>query len=285
MAVLEEDDRRQGPVRRGEVVEPATGLVFVELSHEWGHYTPAYPGYRDIEVRRVATHAMHGVLTQHVRTVMHNGTHVNAPLHLAQGGLGIGEVPLERFFGNGVVLSVPKGEWEYVEPADLEAATPAVERGDVVIVNTGWHRNYSDNMEYFGHAPGLSEAAARWLAERDARFVGVDTANVDHPLATSLAQAHRFIGPLIVELPRRYRQRTGREVVDDYPGWMPAHRLLAKAGIPTVENVGGDVDAVTGKRCAFHAVPWNWPHADACLVRLVAITDPSGAYRIESGKE
>ena len=103
MAVLEEDDRRQGPVRRGEVVEPATGLVFVELSHEWGHYTPAYPGYRDIEVRRVATHAMHGVLTQHVRTVMHNGTHVNAPLHLAQGGLGIGEVPLERFFGNGVV--------------------------------------------------------------------------------------------------------------------------------------------------------------------------------------
>ncbi len=285
MAVLEEDDRRQGPVRRGEVVEPATGLVFVELSHEWGHYTPAYPGYRDIEVRRVATHAMHGVLTQHVRTVMHNGTHVNAPLHLAQGGLGIGEVPLERFFGNGVVLSVPKGEWEYVEPADLEAATPAVEPGDVVIVNTGWHRNYSDNMEYFGHAPGLSEAAARWLAERDARFVGVDTANVDHPLATSLAQAHRFIGPLIVELPRRYRQRTGREVVDDYPGWMPAHRLLAKAGIPTVENVGGDVDAVTGKRCAFHAVPWNWPHADACLVRLVAITDPSGAYRIESGKE
>lgn len=285
MAVLEEDDRRQEPVRRGEVVEPATGLVFVELSHEWGHYTPAYPGYRDIEVRRVATHAMHGVLTQHVRTVMHNGTHVNAPLHLAQGGLGVGEVPLERFFGNGVVLSVPKGEWEYVEPADLEAATPAVEPGDVVIVNTGWHRNYSDNMEYFGHAPGLSEAAARWLVERDVRFVGVDTANVDHPLATSLAQAHRFIGPLIVELPRRYRQRTGREVVDDYPGWMPAHRLLAKAGIPTVENVGGDVDAVTGKRCTFHAIPWNWPQADACLVRLVAITDPAGAYRIESGRE
>lgn len=284
MAVLDERPAEDRPPAPGEVVEPATGLVFVELSHEWGHYTPAYPGYRDIEVRRVATHAMHGVLTQHVVTVMHNGTHVNAPLHLAQGGKGVGEVPLERFFGNGVVLSVPKGEWEYVEPSDLEAAAPGVQEGDVVIVNTGWHRRYGDNMEYFGHAPGLSAAAAAWLEARRVRFVGIDTANVDHPLATSLAQAHRFVGPLVVELPRRYRQRTGREVVDDYPEWNPAHRLLAKAGIPTVENVGGDVDAVTGRRCTFHAFPWCWPEADACFVRLVAILDPSGAYRLESGE-
>jgi kynurenine formamidase len=267
------------------VVEESTGLVFVELSHVWGHYTPVYPGYRDIEIRRVATHAMHGVLTQHVVTVGHNGTHVNAPLHLAQGGQGIGEIPLEQLFGNGVVLSIPKGEWEYVEPADLEAATPTIEPGDVVIINTGWHHNYSDNMEYFGHAPGLSAAAAQWLKDRDVRFVGIDTATIDHPLATSLAQAHRFVGPHIVELPRRYRNRTGRDVVADFPEWNPAHRLFANAGIPTVENVGGDVDVVNGKRCTFHAIPWNWAKADACLVRLVAILDPSGEYRVESGNE
>ncbi|MGH9108448.1 MAG: cyclase family protein [Acidimicrobiales bacterium] len=284
VALLEDSGAQGELATAAEVVEPSTGLVFVELSHEWGHYTPAYPGYRDIEVRRVATHAMHGVLTQHVVTVMHNGTHVNAPLHLAQGGLGVGEVPLDRFFGNGVVLSIPKGEWEYVEPSDLAAAGPEVQPGDVVIVNTGWHRNYADDMEYFGHAPGLSEPAAQWLAERQPRFVGIDTANIDHPLATTLAQAHRFVGPTIVELPRRYRQRTGHEVVEDFPDWNPAHRLLAKAGIPTVENVGGDVDAVTGRRCTFHAVPWHWPQADACLVRLVAIHDPSGKYRIESGE-
>ena len=265
------------------VVEESTGLAFFELSHVWGHYTPSYPGYKDIRVHRVATHAMHGVLTQHVVTVGHNGTHVNAPLHLAQGGLGIGEIPLERLFGNGVVVSIPKGEWEYVEVKDLEAATPTIEPGDVVIINTGWHRNYTDNMEYFGHAPGLSEAAAAWLVERDVRFVGIDTPNIDHALATTLAQSHRLIGPLIVELPRRYKKRTGREVVEDYPDWQPAHRLLAKAGVPTIENVGADVDAVTGQRCAFHAIPWNWAKADACLVRLVAILDASGTYRIESG--
>jgi kynurenine formamidase len=72
-------------------------------------------------------------------------------------------------------------------------------------------------------------------------------------------------------------------VVEDFPDWNPAHRLLAKAGIPTIENVGGDVDRVSRTRCAFHALPWYWPQGDACLVRLVAILDPSGDYRVESG--
>jgi kynurenine formamidase len=255
----------------------------VELSHEFGHYTPVFPGNSDIQIRRVATHATHGVLTSHLVTVMHNGTHVNAPLHLAQRGLGVGELPLDRFFGNGVVLSIPKREWEYVEPADLEGASPSVEPGDIVVINTGWHRQYSDSMEYFGHSPGLSAAAAQWLIDREVTLVGVDTATVDHPLATSLAQAHRGFGPLVVELPRRYRSRTGRSVVDDFPDWNPAHRLLAKAGIPTIENVGGDVDVVNSTRCTFHAMPWFWPQGDACLVRLVAILDPSGTYRVESG--
>jgi kynurenine formamidase len=263
--------------------DPRSGLVLVELSHEFGHYSPVLPGTRDIQIRRVATHATHGVLTSHLLTVMHNGTHVNAPIHLAQRGLGVGEIPLDRFFGNGVVLSLPKSEWEYIEPADLENAEPAVEPGDIVVINTGWHRRYSDDMEYFGHGPGLSEAAARWLADREVTLVAIDTASIDHPLATSLAQSHRGFGPHVVELPRRYLKRTGRRVVDDYPQWNPAHRLLAKAGIPTIENVGGSVDTLGATRATFHAMPWYWPQGDACIVRFVAMLDPEGDFRIESG--
>ena len=273
----------QGPDGAAYSREPATGLVFVELSHEFGHYRPVFPGYKDVQIRRVATHATHGVLTSHLVTVMHNGTHVNAPIHLAQRGLGVGELPLDRFFGNGVVLSIPKGEWEYVEPADLEAAAPAVQNGDIVVINTGWHHGYSDSIEYFSHGPGLSAAAAQWLIDREVTMVAIDTATIDHPLATSLAQAHRGFGPIVVELPRRYRKRTGRTVTEDYPDWNPAHKLLAKAGIPTIENVGADVDTVNSQRVTFHAMPWYWPQGDACLVRFVAIVDPNGTYRVERG--
>jgi kynurenine formamidase len=265
------------------VTEPATGLTFVELSHVWGAHTPVYPGYRDIMVQRVSTHGAHGVLSQRYATVMHHGTHVNAPLHLVQGGAGVGELPLDLFFGTGPVLSIPKGEWEYIEPADLEAAGPSPGAGDIVVINTGWHHGYGDDMRYFGHGPGLSVAGAEWLVARGVKLVGIDTPTVDHPLATSLAQRHRGIGPLIVELPRRYRERTGRLPADDFPAWMPAHRALLRAGIPTIENVGGEVDDVNGLRCAFQAFPWDWPEGDACVVRLAAILDPSGEYRLESG--
>ena len=194
----------------------ADGLRFYNLSHPIGHNMPQWPSPMapPLVVHKLYYHAMHDFYAVEYDGIMHRGTHMDTPMHVLPDQPYLDGFELWRFFGNGGVLAIPKGEWEYVEPSDLEAATPAVEEGDVVIVNTGWHHRYGDNMEYFGHAPGLSEAAAAWLADRRARFVGVDTANVDHPLATSLAQAHRFVGPVIVELPRRYRQRTGREVVE-----------------------------------------------------------------------
>jgi kynurenine formamidase len=262
------------------VIEPSTGLAFVELSHEWGHHTPVFPGFKDIRIERVATHARHGVMSQRIVTVMHHGTHLNAPLHLVPGGVGVGELALDLFFGDGVVLNVPRDEWELIEPADLEAAGD-VQPGDIVLVNTGWHHGYSDSIEYFGHGPGLSLAAAQWLIERGAKVVGIDTATIDHPLATSLGGAQQ--GPLIKELPGRYRARIGRDPRDDFPAWNPAHRALLEAGIPTIENVGGDVDAVSGSRCAFQCYPWRWFEGDACVVRLVAIVDPTGDYRLEAG--
>jgi kynurenine formamidase len=220
-------------------------------------------------------------MSQHIVTVMHNGTHVNAPAHLVQGGAGIGDLELERFFGNGVVLGVEKGEWELVEPEDLERAGAEVHAGDMVFVNTGWHRRYSDSQEYFGEGPGLSEAAARWLIDRGVKLVGVDTANVDHPMATSLG--HHRGGPIVKALPKRYVERTGRRPEDDFPDWNPAHRALLGAGIPTIENVGGDLDHIAGRRCTFQAMPWYWPEGDACVVRLVAFFDPSRDYRLEAG--
>ena len=30
-------------------------------------------------------------------------------------------------------------------------------------------------------------------------------------------------------------------------------------GIPGIENIGGDIDSLTGKRCTFFAFPWRWP--------------------------
>jgi len=263
------------------IKDPKTGLQFYELSHRWGMYTPIFPGYEEIKLERITHHAKQGVMTHKITTIFHTSTHVNAPLHLIPGAAGIGALPLERFFGTGVVVSIPKRKWALIEPSDLERAKPAIKAGDIVLIDTGWHRKYSDSKEYFGHAPGLSKRAAQWLVRKRVKLVGVDTACVDHPLATSLGP-HRN-GPQIKSLSAEYQEATGRAAIDDFPEWNPAHRALLEAGIATIENVGGDLDELKGKRCTLGGFPWNWRDGDACVIRLVAMLDRGGNLRLERG--
>jgi len=261
--------------------DPYSGLQLVELSHVWGHGVPSMPGDSDVRMVRSVKHGQHGVMAHKITTVMHTGTHMNAPLHLIQKGGDLASIAPDRLFGNGAILDVPKKPWEVITADDLENASPGVKPGDIVVIVTGWHHKYSDALEYWGESPGLSKEAAAWLVKMDAKLVAMDTAQIDHPLATSLGP-HRG-GPLMNRLVAEYKKATGLDPKVEHPEWNVAHKTLLAAGIPTVEQVGGDVDVLKGKRATLAATPWKFENGDACPVRLVAITDSSGACRIESG--
>jgi kynurenine formamidase len=263
------------------VIDPVSGLELYELSHRWGMYTPIFPGYEEIKLERITHHAKQGVMTHKITTIFHTSTHLNAPIHLVPGAPAVGDLELQKFFGTGVVVSIPKRKWGLIEPSDLERTKPQIKAGDIVLIDTGWHRKYADSKEYFGYAPGLSRHAAEWLVKKRVKLVGIDTACIDHPLATSLGP-HRN-GPQIKYLLPEYKEATGREAIKDFPEWNAAHRTLLEAGIPTIENVGGDIDALSGKRCTFQGFPWKWHEGDACVIRLVAMLDPKGACRLERG--
>ena len=149
------------------VKDPYSELEMVELSHPWGHGVPSYPGQADVKMFRAVKHAQHGVLAWKISTVMHTGTHMNAPIHMIQKGKSLAEVSPSRLFGNGVVLGIPKKGYETITAKDLEAATPAVQEGDIVVIVTGWHHKYSDALEYFGQSPGLTKDAAEWLVAKE----------------------------------------------------------------------------------------------------------------------
>src|SRR5947207_4455152 len=125
--------------------DPRTGLEFYDLSHPWGHNAPLWPYFPDIKIERFHYHAKSGVLSQQITTFMHSTTHTDAPAHVIEGTAFMDEVPLERYFGTAVVVSIPKGKWEKIMPEDLERAEPKIEPGDIVIINSGWHKYYGDN--------------------------------------------------------------------------------------------------------------------------------------------
>ncbi len=261
-----------------------TGLKFYELSHPWGLGVPNWPYFEDVKIERLHYMAKSGVLTQRITTVMHSTTHVDAPAHVVEGTPFMDDVPLECFFGTGVGVAIPKKKWEVVTAKDLENARPRIQKGDIVIVNTGWHRYYSDSRQYFAYSPGFYKEAGEGFAEKQVKLIGTDTQALDHPLATAIAP-HGPGAPngLLPDVCAEYKRETGRDVLQDFPLWEPCHRAILNAGICGIENVGGDVDKVTGKRVTLAAFPWRWMKGDGCIVRLVAMTDPKGKFRIESG--
>ncbi len=261
------------------------GLEFYDLSHPWGLGQPCWPYFEDVKIERLHGMSKGRVLTQKITTVMHSGTHIDAPAHVVEGTPFLEEIPLRNFFGTGVIVSIPKKKWEVVTPDDLEKVSPQIRKGDIVIVNTGWHRYYSDSAQYYAYSPGFYKEAGDWFVAKGVKAVGTDTQALDHPLATAIGP-HGPGAPngLLPWACAEYKEETGRDVLQDFPLWEPCHNAILSHGIYGFENVGGDIDKVTGKRVTFAAFPWRWVGGDGCIVRLVAIVDPSGEYRLETGK-
>jgi kynurenine formamidase len=253
-------------------------LEFYDLSWPWGDKAPLWPYFPDVKIERFHYHAKSRVLSQQITTFMHCTTHTDAPAHVIEGEMFMDEVPLERFFGTAVIVSIPKGKWEVITPEDLENAEPKIQKGDIVIINTGWHKYFGDNTKYFCYSPGLYKDAGIWLKEKGVKAVGVDHQALDHPLGTAIGP--HGSGPILPWVNEEYEKETGRKVKDDFPLWEPCHRELLGNGIAGFENVGGDIDKVTGKRVTIAAFPWRWEKGDGCIVRMVAIVDPTGEYRL-----
>ena len=148
-----------------------------------------HAGLRGHQLERVSHHARHGAMAQRFSTIMHTSTHLNAPIHLVQRAVTVGNLPLDRFFGTGVVVSIPKQKWELIGPRRIwRPRSRRSSDGDIVLIVTGWHRHYSDSIRYFGHAPGLAEGRRR-VAGGAQRQAGRHRHRHDRSSARDLARA------------------------------------------------------------------------------------------------
>lgn len=132
----------------------------------------------------------------------HNSTHVDAPWHYnskVQGAPAqtIDELPLEWFFGPGVVLDMTgRADGEAITVLDAEAALAATEHelapGEIVLVRTGRDEFYGQ-PEYMGLGCGVTAEATHWLCDHGIRVMGIDAWGWDAPLYLQ-AQAAKELG-------------------------------------------------------------------------------------------
>lgn len=208
---------------------------------------------------------------------MHPGTHIDAPIYAIPGGLSADKIPLENFHGTGVILDMRhKKKWDTITDEDFEKATPKVQPGDFVVVNTGWHHwfkpiHHGDRAyEYFHYYPGLLPSAADWLIKKKVKAIAGTWPVCDHSLCFA---SEKYLPWLVNDFKRENNNKLPKDVIKGLGGWEECLIKFLKAGITCVQNAGGDIDDVTGKRMTFGAWPFNMENADGCMVRLVGIEE------------
>lgn len=196
-----------------ETLFPAGELV--DLSHTYDQTTVFWPTAEDFRLEKVAdgvTPQGYYYAANNFFTSEHGGTHLDAPVHFAQGAMSVDQIPLERFFGPAVVVDVTSasaGDADYqVTVADFERVERehgAISPESIVLIRTGFSERWPDAARYLGtaargeaavrdlHFPGLHPDAAKWLvANRPIRAIGIDTASIDYG-QSSLYESHRVL--------------------------------------------------------------------------------------------
>lgn len=256
----------------------AKKIKIYDLSTPMGYGEPMFPAPVEVEpvFRRWNSMARGRTFLTMFTAHMHLSTHMDAPAHVLYEELHpktIDQIPLEGCYGTGVVVSIPKGKWEVVAPEDLEKAEPEIEKGDMVIVNTGWHHKWGDNIDWCCYYPSFYKEAGDWFVKKGVKGVGITAAAIDHPLATYIVGRTPSSPDFLPWVVDEYKKLTGKHPREDFSLWEPCHRALLKNGIVQYENVGGDVDKVTGKRVTIAGFPIKFKGGDGSWVRLVAIVE------------
>jgi len=142
----------------------------------------------------------------------HGGTHIDAPIHFAEGRATVDQIPLEQLMGHAVLIDVSEkcaNDPDYLVTTDdfgvWEAENGVIPEAAIILIRTGFARFWPDRVRYMGtdergpeavaelHFPGLDPEAASWLvANRSINAIGLDTASIDYGQSTHF-ESHQVL--------------------------------------------------------------------------------------------
>lgn len=143
---------------------------YIDLSHTFTAQMPVYPGDSLPELTKT-DHETH--TNFHVKTGMHVGTHIDAPIHMIKNGTKLSEIPVDHFFGKGHLIDARN---KSITAEILENYT--IHPGDIILIHTGFSTHFRQ-PEYFENYPDITEKFAQKLVELKVKIVGMDTPSPD----------------------------------------------------------------------------------------------------------
>jgi kynurenine formamidase len=187
-------------------------------------------------------------------TPEHGGTHLDAPIHFAEGKRFNHEIPLHQLIAAAVVIDVSqqaRGNPDYRLTTEdvlaFERTHGRIEPGTIVLLRTDWSKHWPNRKAYLGddtpgdasklRFPAYGEAAARLLVEqRRVAALGADVASID------FGASKDFV----------------------------VHRIAAAANVPGFENLT-NLDQVPARGAVVVALPMKIEGGSGGPLRAVAL--------------
>lgn len=166
----------------------------VDLAPTIENGMPLWPTHPPLVVHPTVTHERDGYFCQTIFMAEHTGAHVDVPAHIHATMMDhtVDTLAANTLVAPASVLDLKPlhlGPGDLVDAATLERVDAAnsepLSTGEIALLDYGWHARYRVGpgwREFSANAPGLTEDAARWLAERGVRAVGADTIACDQPI-------------------------------------------------------------------------------------------------------
>lgn len=214
-------------------------MIIADLTHSLYPDMPVYPGTEPPLFTPVFLIENVGFRELKITMFSHTGTHIDAPAHILTSAKSLDQLPIDRFYGNALVLKPACLPHRLIDIGDLLPFEPAIEKSDFILFHTGWSRFWG-TQAYFSGYPVLSEDAATWLCGFGLKGVGMDTISAD------TADSHDF----------------------------PIHNILLKRELIIIENLT-HLDRLPVSGFIFSCFPLKIETADGSPVRAVAILPDS----------
>jgi kynurenine formamidase len=272
------------PAAMENFLELMSSMKVYDLTQRLSIHTPPWPSYMPLGIqyfKRIAgAHQGQGANGQIITTSNHVGTHIDGEIHFHASGRSIGDVPIQEWIGQGVVVDISDavGDYDLYTPEMLMERAD-IRKGDILIINTGYHKYAwdqpgSDEVRYFVKHPGPSPEFHEWALKMKIKWIGVDCGSADHPMNTIIRNWHpkRFD-----EAEAKLKKTYGKSWDTMFPPdtfYQVMHLKLFPKGLVHAENIGGEIAKLSNKRCWIGLFPLRGIELESSMCRVVAF-EPS----------
>lgn len=242
--------------------EPLTSARIIDLTYDFSDETVYWVTSKEFELEVVAegqTDKGFYYSANNFATAEHGGTHIDAPIHFAEGGQSVDQIPLQKLIGKAIKIDVsakainnPDYQVSITDLQEWESSeNQQIPDGCIVLLQTGFGKYYPDKLKYIGtdqrgtealkdlRFPGLSPEAAQWLVDnRKINAIGIDTPSID------FGQSQYF----------------------------KSHVILMTRNIPAFENVA-NLDQLPAKDFNIIALPMKIKGGSGGPLRIIALLE------------